>query len=311
MPINSLGRIRKLNLREVFPNEASDFTPWLEKNIEQLSEIIGIEISDINKEEGVGEFSADLVATEVNTGDKIIIENQIEQTDHDHLGKLITYASGVGAKYVVWVAKKIREEHQKALEWLNENTDLSFFGVEVEVIAIGNSEPAANFKLIIEPNAWGREIKQTIEKVDDRHKKFFQFYSKLVSEYQEIKPDWNQLTPRPQSWLGFGAGKTGFNFNWSFRANNKFAVELYIDTKDKEEIKNYFNEIKKFSNEINKEIPELMWEELPDSRASRIALYHQMQTPVKNMGDKEMKVLAEWAIEKMDVFKKVFSKYSM
>ena len=107
----NLGKIKQVDLREVFQNEATDFTPWLESNIDELSEVLGIEIGDVKREGGVGSFSSDLIGTESNSEDKIIIENQLEQTNHDHLGKIITYASGVGAKYVVWVAKKIREEH--------------------------------------------------------------------------------------------------------------------------------------------------------------------------------------------------------
>jgi hypothetical protein len=310
MPKN-LGTIKKVHLRDVFTNEASEFTPWLEKNINKLSEIMGIEIEEVQKEKGVGDFNADLIGVEANSGDKIIIENQIEQTDHDHLGKLITYASGVEAKYVIWIAKKIREEHQKALEWLNENTrnNLSFFGVEIEAISIDDSKPALNFKLVIEPNTWGREVKQSIEQIDERHKKYLQFYTRLISEYEKIKPEWSHLTPRPDSWLGFGAGKAGFNFNWSFRSNNKFNVELYIDTKDKDEIKMYFNELKKFSEIIDKKITGLLWEELPDKRASRIAIYYQMPTAAKNMDDKQMDDLISWAIEKMDLFKKIFPEY--
>ena len=115
----NLGELKQVDLRKVFPDgEASDFTPWLENNIDKLSEAIGIEIIDVKRESGVGNFSCDLIGTEANSENKVIIENQLAQIDHSHLGQIIAYASGVGAKYVVWVAKKIREEHQKALEWL-------------------------------------------------------------------------------------------------------------------------------------------------------------------------------------------------
>ncbi|MEK9185598.1 MAG: DUF4268 domain-containing protein, partial [Patescibacteria group bacterium] len=165
----NLGKIKQVDLRGVFQNEAADFTPWLENNIDELSEIIGIEMIDVKREEGIGKFSCDLIGTEANSEDKVIIENQLEQTNHDHLGKIITYASGVGAKYVVWIAKKIREEHQKALEWLNDNTsDISFFGVEISAITIDESKPALSFKLVIEPNTWSKEVKQATEQIDER-----------------------------------------------------------------------------------------------------------------------------------------------
>ena len=299
----NLGKIKQVDLRGVFQNEATDFTPWLENNIDELSEVIGIEIIDVKREGGVGNFSCDLIGTEANSENKVIIENQLEQTNHDHLGKIITYASGVGAKYVVWVARKIREEHQKALEWLNENaSEVSFFGVEVSAIAIDESKPALSFRLVIEPNTWSKEVKQTVEQIDERHQKYLHFFTRLVSEYERIKPDWRHLTARPDSWLAFGAGKTGFSFVWAFRGDNRLDVELYIDTKDKDEVKAYFGELKQYKNEIDKQIPDLSWEELPEKRGSRIAIY-------KKMPDDQIDELVQWAIEQMDVFKKIFPQF--
>lgn len=307
----NLGKIKKVDLREVFSNESSDFTPWLQKNIDQLAEVVGIDISDVRKEEGVGSFSCDLIGIEENTEDKIVIENQLEPTNHDHLGKIITYASGIEARFVIWVAKKIREEHQKALEWLNENTesDLSFFGVEVSVIAVDESKPAVSFKLVVEPNTWSKEIKQKTKQVDERHEKYLQYFTRLVSEYEKVKPDWGHLTARPSSWMAFGAGKTGFRFTWAFRGDNKFNTELYIDTKDKDEVKAYFAELQNYQEEINKQIPNLSWEELPDKRASRIAIYYKMPTSIKKLNEQQIDEVIGWAIEQMDNFKSVFPQY--
>ena len=179
---NKLSKIEVVDIRKIFENELN-FTQWLKDNINQLSDVIGIEIENIEKGKGVGDFVSDLVASEINSENKIIIENQFKKTNHDHLGKIITYASGVEAKYVIWISEKIREEHQKALEWLNENSsnnELSFFGVEIEAIRIDGSKPALNFKLVIEPNAWGREVKQDIEQTDERHKKYLFFLPGLL-----------------------------------------------------------------------------------------------------------------------------------
>mgnify|MGYP001614613566 CR=1 FL=1 len=306
----NLGKIKQIDLRGVFPNEATDFTPWLESNIDQLSEAIGIEIIDLKREGSVGNFSCDLIGTEANSEDKIIIENQFNQTNHDHLGKIITYASGVGAKYVIWIAEKIREEHQKALEWLNENaSDVSFFGVEVAAITIDESKPALSFKSVIEPNSWGKEVKKAAEQIDERHKKYLQFFTRLVSEYERIKPDWGHLTARPSSWLAFGAGKAGFRFTWAFRGDNRFGAELYIDTKDKDEVKAYFGELYQYKDEINKNFKDLHWEELPEKRASRIIVYKKMPTSIKQMTDDQINEMIIWAIDQMDLFKKVFPQY--
>lgn len=306
----NLGKIKKVDLRQVFQNEASDFTPWLKNNIDELSEAIGIEIIDVKREGGVGSFSCDLIGAEANSEDKVIIENQLAQTDHVHLGQIIAYASGVGAKYVVWVAKKIREEHQKALEWLNENAnEISFFGVEVAAIVIDESKPAVSFRLVIEPNTWSKEVKQATEQIDERHQKYLQFFTRLVAEYEKSKPEWGHLTARPDSWLSFGAGKAGFNFVWAFRGDNRLDIELYIDTKDKDEVKVYFGELKQYQQEIDSKIMGLSWEELPDRRASRIAVYKKMPMPIKKLTDEQINELIQWAISQMDTFKKIFPEY--
>ncbi|MCG2699637.1 DUF4268 domain-containing protein [Candidatus Parcubacteria bacterium] len=308
----NLSKIEKVNLREIFSTERK-FSSWLKKNIKQLSDVIGVEIGDLKTEDRIGDFSADLVGVEANSEDQIIIENQFNQTDHDHLGKIITYASGKDAKYIIWIAEKIREEHQKALEWLNEGSseDTSFFGLEINIIKIGNSDPAMDLKLIISPNAWGREIKhRTIsQKVDARRQAYMRFFTRLVAEYEKAKSDWGHLSPKYAAWLAFGAGRTGFRFVWAFRGNNRFSTELFIDTGNKEENKNYFNELKNYQEKINEVILGLKWEELPDKKGSRIVVYYQMPASVKKLNDEQIDKLINWCIEQMDLFKKTFPKY--
>jgi hypothetical protein len=120
-----LGKLEKVNIREIWKNEAKDFTTWLakEENLALLSAEIDIPLKLIKIEASVGSFSADILAEEENTGNKAIIENQLEETDHDHLGKIITYGSGFDAKYLIWIFRDIREEHRQAIDWLNEKTD--------------------------------------------------------------------------------------------------------------------------------------------------------------------------------------------
>lgn len=150
------------DLRQFWKDEARDFTPWLseEENLMQLADTLNIDINFIERESSVGGFNADILA-EDNEGNKIIIENQLEDTDHDHLGKIITYASGKDAKYIVWIVKKARDEHRQAVEWLNQHTDngLFFFLVEIELWKIGNSRPAPRFNIVVRPNDWVKEEK--------------------------------------------------------------------------------------------------------------------------------------------------------
>lgn len=155
-----LGRIQQVELGEIWKDEAINFTNWLAKpeNLDLLSEEIDIELSLIDTECNVGKFNIGIYAEEVNTDRRVIIENQLERTDHDHLGKLITCASGIDAEIIVWIVKEVLEEHQQAIDWLNENTDekINFFAVRIEMWKIGNSEPAPKFHIISKPNIWNK-----------------------------------------------------------------------------------------------------------------------------------------------------------
>ena len=159
----NLGTLEEIkDLREVWSHEAHDFTPWLAKNISILGDEVGIDISIEETESSVGDFNVDIFATDADTGKKIIIENQLEETDHNHLGKLITYASGKSADLVIWLVRKARPEHRAAIEWLNNHTDegVGFILCEIKVFRIGNSEPAPKFEIIEQPNKWVKEMKK-------------------------------------------------------------------------------------------------------------------------------------------------------
>lgn len=149
-------------MRSVWPNEAKDFTPWLSSNISRLGETLGIDIDVEETESAVGDFNVDIFAVDADTGKKIIIENQLEATDHDHLGKLITYAAGKAADLVIWVVKKARDEHKAAIEWLNNHTteDIGFILCEIKLYRIGDSAIAPSFVVIEKPNDWAKEMKQ-------------------------------------------------------------------------------------------------------------------------------------------------------
>ena len=159
----TLGSIEKVGLREVWKHEALDFTRWLarEENLSLLGDAVGIDLELQETESAVGGFSVDVFATESGTGKRIVIENQLEETNHDHLGKIITYAAGKGAQYVIWVVARARDEHRQAIEWLNQHTDedSSFFLVEIEVWRIGDSLPAPRFNVVESPNEWAKSEK--------------------------------------------------------------------------------------------------------------------------------------------------------
>lgn len=158
-----LGKIEKVNVRDVWPHEALNFTKWLaqEENLTMLGDACSIELELKDTESAVGSFAVDIYAQEADTERKVIIENQLEDTNHDHLGKIITYAAGKGAGVVIWVVARARDEHRNAIEWLNEHTDsdCAFFLVEIEVWRIGDSPMAPRFNVVESPNEWARAEK--------------------------------------------------------------------------------------------------------------------------------------------------------
>ena len=168
--MNTLGKIKKVELREGWKHEANDFTRWMsqEENLALLGDEVGFDIKLIQTEAKVGSFNVDILAEEENTGNKIVIENQLEVSDHDHLGKVITYASGYNAKIVIWVVKDVREEHRNAIDWLNENTneEIGFYLLKIELWQIEDSLPAPKFEIICKPNDWAKTIKSTSESTE-------------------------------------------------------------------------------------------------------------------------------------------------
>ncbi|MGN9779782.1 hypothetical protein ACTMTF_00045 [Nonomuraea sp. ZG12] len=153
-----LGRLESVPLRSIWPNEAKDFTPWLADNLDVLGQAVGLALELRHREYAVGRYALDLLLEDAQ-GRVVAVENQLEQTDHGHLGQLLTYCAGTQAEVVIWIAHAVTEEHAAALEWLNANTvtGVGFFGVEVEVLRIGDSAPAANFKVVVRPNDYTKD----------------------------------------------------------------------------------------------------------------------------------------------------------
>ncbi|MCE2517027.1 MAG: DUF4268 domain-containing protein [Alphaproteobacteria bacterium] len=210
----SLGRLEKVDLRYIWETEAQDFTPWLarEDNLAILGETLKMELELEAQEKKVGPFSADLLCTNTDDGSMVLIENQLERTDHTHLGQLITYAAGLHTVNIVWIASPFTDEHRAALDWLNEITDTNyrFFGLEVELWKIGESPPAPKFNIISKPNDWSRSVAKEARNKSARPTKLLQQdYWQALKEFGEMNgSELRFQSPRPQHWFNFGIGKT-------------------------------------------------------------------------------------------------------
>lgn len=209
-----LGKLVRVDLRKVWEHEARDFSGWLVKdeNLALLSEELGIEIELVGTEQSSGRFKIDILAKETNSGDYIIIENQLEPTNHDHLGKVITYAAGYDAKYIIWIVKDVLDEHQKAIEWLNEHLDdsISCFLIKIEVWQIGDSKPAPRFEVISLKNNWVATLKKSVEseELSANQLKQQEFWTALKENFQSRDKEMSVQTPGPKHWLNFSLGSS-------------------------------------------------------------------------------------------------------
>ena len=306
----SLGKIKKItDLRSVWAHEEYDFSTWLseEQNLALLSDAIGIDIVLEELESPVGGFSVDLFASEEGSGRKIIIENQLEDTDHDHLGKIITYAAGKDAEVIVWVVKRARDEHRQAVEWLNQHTDsnIGVFLVEIELWQIDESPLAPKFNVIERPNDWAKEIKKASAVTNETQQARLTYWT-AFNEYayndakfaKEFKP----RKPSTDHWMTLSIGSSKCHLAMlRLQQNGRIGVEFSINN-DKE----LFKKLESCKCEIEEVIgEELDWRELPEKKASRILIEKDV-----DLADKEdWQEQFQWLMENLIKMKKAFKKH--
>ncbi|HBT20703.1 MAG TPA: DUF4268 domain-containing protein [Peptococcaceae bacterium] len=305
-----LSTITEVDVREIWNNEAKDFTPWLKENISLLNQVLGLDIEIVEREGEVGSFFVDLVGKELGSGRTVIIENQLEPTDHAHLGQLITYTAGREAEIVIWISPQFREEHRQALDWLNENTgeDQAFFGIEIKLIKIESSKPAPLFEVVSKPNEWQKSIARQKKVISTRGEAYQEFWTALLAKLREKAPNvTNAKKGQPQNWCSIGAGRTGFSHTASFKINNRVGVEVIIDTGDRDNNKLYFDRLYNQKDEIEKELGFLLsWERLDNTQSSRVGVYRDGSI---DEDEQKLEEIQDWIVEKLIRFKRVFDKY--
>lgn len=280
MSINKdLSKLVRVPLREAWRHEAGDFTPWLAQpdNLNMLADTLGLsELVYVASEHWVGDFKLDILCTDGD--DQVIVENQLEETNHKHLGQILAYAAGVGAKKVIWVAESFRPEHASALEFLNENTteELAFFGVQIELWRIGDSPLAPKFEVVVKPNDWAKSGRVQARAASDASpiKQLQQkFWAALIDKLAKTAPHIRPQKPRPQHWLNNSIGRSGFGLNITANTRDeRLGVELWMLGP---EAKTRFASLSEQRKEIEDKLGfALDWQELPDSMASRIASWY-------------------------------------
>ena len=266
-----IGSLQRVDLRKVWPHEALDFTRWLENNIDELNNAIDLSLSVVEREQAAGDFSVDLVA-EDESGNSVIIENQLERSNHDHLGKLITYLTAIDAKAAIWIVKEARPEHISAISWLNKSSSASFYLLKLEAVRIEDSPPAPLLTLIVgsseEIREAGKEKKERAERYSLRHR----FWTSLLEGAKE-KTSLHANTSASQSnYVMTGAGRSGLNFRYVIQQHTS-EIDLYIDRgreadNENEEIFDTLEEAKDKIEEVFGE--SLEWQRLEGKRACRI-----------------------------------------
>lgn len=301
--METLGKIRKItDLRSVWSNEALDFTKWLakEENLSQLGEAIGIDLTLEEEESSVGNFHVDLFASESGTERKVIIENQLEETNHDHLGKIITYAAGKEAQVIVWIVKKVRDEHLQAVQWLNQHTDsnIGFFLICIELWQIDNSRYAPVFNVVERPNDWAKTMK-SVEGINETQKlklNYWQSFVEAMSDNDTFTSNFNIRKASPQHWYDLSLRSSIYHLGLTLNTQkNSIGCEVYIND-DKEMFHKFEEHQDKFKEALGCDVE---WREA--SKDCRIIVR-------KNINVKKpenWKTCFDWYLEKALIFKKV------
>jgi hypothetical protein len=302
----NLAKLQKIDLRDVWSLEP-DFTNWLaqKENLDLLSEEIGVDIKLIKTEANVGLFKVDILGEEESSGRKIIIENQLEDTNHDHLGKIITYASGYDAEIIIWVVRDVREEHQRAIEWLNEHTDekTGYFLIKIELWQIEGSNPAPKFDVLVSPNEWAKAIKASPAggELSDTKLQQLDFWTKFKGSVRAKDANIRLQTPRPQHWYDVSMGSSEAHVALTINSReNLLGCEIYI-SKNKE----LFNFLQERKEEIEKEIGEQA-EWVNAAVASRIKIKKEVS---EVFSQNEAENYFAWLYEKTILLQKVFGRH--
>lgn len=311
--MSTLGRLEEVDLRKEWPNEASHFTPWLarDENLALLGETLGLELELEGLERAVGPFRADILCKDMGRDEWVLVENQLEQTDHRHLGQVLTYAAGLDAATIVWIAARFTQEHRATLDWLNRITDenFRFFALEVQLWRIGDSLSAPKFNIVSQPNEWSRSVKSAARSMDDSAKSPLQLMQTEYWEQLGLKlqatggPLSGPRAPQPQSWMAYSIGRGGITCNAAIsRPQNHIRAEIYLSGPN---AAREHAQLSAWRDALEQELGFAMeWPEMTGKRDRRIFV----ALPMENFEDRaDWDRQHRWLVEKLGALHKVFS----
>lgn len=311
---NELSHLEEVELREIWPDEAQDFTPWLaeEENLILLGETLDMELELENQEINVGDFRADILCRDTTDGSRVLIENQLERTNHSHLGQILTYAAGLDIHTVIWIAKEFREEHRAALDRLNEITDehFQYFGIEVKVWQIGDSARAPQFEIVSSPNDWSRTVSRETQRVEnkdlsERQLRNIKFWTAL-RKYMDHKNNTLKFPkPGPPNYLDFSMGRAHFTIQpYLVATRAEIGIRLYVGGKDAKNATAYFHLLKEQQDEIQNAFDDpLEWDEQAGPIVKKISLRKGDTDPTNEF---DWQNQHEWLASNLEKFDEVF-----
>ena len=284
-----IGTLDQISVRDVWPKEDRDFTPWLAENVDLMSDALGMELELEGQEVSVGGYSADLVLNDISTDSRVVVENMYGSTDHDHIGKLITYAAGLDAQYAVLVSENFRPEHRSALNWLNSvsTEDCGFFGLGLEVWRIGDSSPAPKLRVEVRPDDWHKNVRASkTHQGSERPSLYYQFWDGFLPKLHEAQDQWRR-TRRPQrsSWMSFKSANQSVAYIAAFTrpGGTRLLAQAYIDTGNKDSTADFFEYLLERRGDIERTFGgELIWSRVEHARYSSVAAEFPEQISVQD-----------------------------
>ena len=309
MPSSGLSRLERVDLRTIWKSEPSDFTPWLaqESSLQLLGDTIGIDLELEAQEKDVGPFRADILCKNTVSDDWVLIENQLEKTDHTHLGQLMTYAAGLNTMTIVWIALRFTDEHRAALDWLNEITDnqFAFFGLEIEAWRIGDSPIAPKFSVVCKPNDWTKSVHTSVvsgelTETKQLQRQYWAALSQfLINKNSKIKSQ----KAHPRHWADFALGRTNLFLRAFANTQGRWISATVVCNGP--DGKAFFHLLKQDQQAIESEIQhQLVWEELPEKEQSRIEIKNSNMDP---MDQESWSNQHEWLAVRLEALHAVFS----
>ena len=308
--MTSLGRLTKVEIRSIWETEDNHFTPWLakEENINTLAEVLNTDLEVIEVEKNVGPFRADILCKDTSTDNYVIIENQFGKTDHGHLGQVMTYASGLEAFTVVWIAERFTEEHRAALDWLNNITDekIEFFGIEIELFKIGDSATAPSFNIISKPNSWSKSVRKNSRnfQLTDTKQQHLEFWVGFKDYVESRKLSFRLQKPQPQHWTNISIGRSNYRLSAFANSRDKrIGIQLIVLGND---ALNSFRKLKaKYEEDsLIKLSKEIEWLEKDGGKEHHVNMVFFGNDPHdKTQVMSQYKLLAEWTEKFFKYFK--------